>query len=632
MCGIAGIAGNRVGEHRDSVQRMLGALAHRGPDGSGLWVSPSDQCVFGHRRLAILDLSAAAAQPMCTPDDRFVLSYNGECYNYRDLRRELQAQGIHIHSSGDTEVLLHFLARRNREGLNSLNGMFALALWDERESRLLLARDPFGQKPLYWCAFEEGVLFASEVRAILASGLVARRLDPISLESFLCHGAVQGPDTLVSGVRLLPRGSTLVWQRGKQPVVTPYWQPPQEQRTSSPQEVRESFFAAVERHLISDVPTGVFLSGGVDSSAVAAAAARSVGAGVTSLSVVFPDQPRESEAEHARRMAQKAGTRHIEIPVTGADMLAILEQSLAGMDQPTIDAVNTYIVSRVARQAGLTVALSGLGGDELFGGYPSFSSVPRLVGLRRALGLVRRPAGWLLSNSSLFSRRWGKIADLLEAPPGVVPAYAVRRRLFSSRQVRALAPRLEAKGWLSGRNPERMRELEELVAGRALPDAVGHLELEWYMGQTLLRDSDVMGMACSLEIRCPFLDKDFAELVLAQPPRVREFKGVRKWLLIEALGDCLPEANWRRPKRGFTLPWQTWMLGPLRSSIEGELNGLGGLSSVFDRRRLAELWSRFQAAPEEIGWSRPWAFYVLGVYLRQHKLTLDKVDNWEGES
>ncbi|MHB1421803.1 MAG: asparagine synthase (glutamine-hydrolyzing) [Gemmataceae bacterium] len=631
MCGIAGIVGSRVGKHQDAVQRMLGALTHRGPDGSGLWVSPSEQCVLGHRRLAILDLSAAAAQPMCTPDRRFVLSYNGECYNYRDLRRQLHSQGVPIQSSGDTEVLLHLLARQHQEGLRSLNAMFALALWDEREGRLLLARDLFGQKPLYWCAFEDGLIFASEVRAILASGLVPRRLNLAGLRSYLCHGAVQGPDTIVSGVWLLPRASTLAWHREIQPVVASYWRTPQEQRPAALGEIRDGFFAAVERHLISDVPAGVFLSGGVDSSAAAAAAVRRAGSGVTSLSVVFPDQPEQSEAEHARRMAEMAGTRHIEVPVTGGDMLAMLEKSLASMDQPTIDAVNTYIVSRAARQAGLTVALSGLGGDELFGGYPSFSTVPHLLRLRRALGPVRRPAGWLLRTTSLFGRQWGKIADLLEAPPGVLPAYAVRRRLFSSRQVRALAPRFGAEKWLSGLDPARMADLQELVAGRALPDAVGHLELEWYMGQTLLRDSDVMGMACSLEIRCPFLDKDFAELVLAQPPQARMLKGVRKWLLIEALRDLLPEANWRRPKQGFALPMQTWMLGPLRQQVEDELSCLAAFPGLFDGGSLQELWSRFQAAPAEIGWSRPWGLFVLGAYLREHKLTPDGGEDQMGQ-
>lgn len=623
MCGIAGVVGNRVGMYRDAVQRMLGAMSHRGPDGSGVWVSPSGQCILGHRRLAILDLSAVAAQPMGTPDERFILSYNGECYNFRDLRRGLESQGVNFQSSGDTEVVLHLLTRRGWEGLSSLNGMFALALWDDLEGRLLLARDQFGQKPLYWAAFEDGFLFASEMRAILASGLVARRLNPAGLQSYLCHGAVQGPDTLVSGVWLLPRASTLVWQRERTPVVASYWQPPREKQHSTPDKIRDAFFAAVERHLVSDVPAGVFLSGGVDSSAVAAAATRRAGAGVTSLSVVFPDQPEQSEAEHARRMAKCAGTQHVEIPMTGADMLTMLKRALAGMDQPTVDGINTYIVSQAARQAGLTVALSGLGGDELFGGYPSFTAVPRLLRLRRAFAPIRRPAGWLLSAGSLFGRRWGKIADLMEAPPGMMPAYAVRRRLFSSRQVRALAPWFGNDGWLSGLSSGRMNELEELVAGRALPDAVGHLELEWYMGQTLLRDSDVMGMACSLEIRSPFLDRDFAELILTQPSEVRMPKGVRKWLLIETLKHSLPEANWRRPKQGFALPLQNWMLGSLRQHVEEEFSWLAGLPALFDGRRLEELWSRFKQAPEEIGWSRPWAVFVLGVYLRQHKLAPD---------
>jgi asparagine synthase (glutamine-hydrolysing) len=621
MCGIAGILATNAAEHSDAVQRMLRAVAHRGPDGSGQWASPSGRCLLGHRRLAILDLTAGAAQPMLTPTERFALSYNGECYNFRELRAKLTSAGETIHSSGDTEVVLHCLAQRGDVALTELNGMFALAFWDEQAGRLLLARDRFGQKPLYWIRFRDGVLFASEVRALLASGLVPRRLNPSALRSFLCHGSVQGPETLVADVQLLPRACALDCRLGREPKESIYWQPSRNKYPASTDELREVFLQAVQRHLISDVPTGVFLSGGVDSSAIAAAAGRAASGGVTSLAVVFPEQPEQSEAQYSRLVAQSAGTRHIEVPVADRDMLAMLDESLAAQDQPSIDGVNTYIVSKAARQAGLTVALSGIGGDELFGGYSSFEGTPRLLRMRRLLEPVRQPLGWLLRRGQLFDRRRSKIGDLLAAPRKLSAAYVVRRRLFSSHQVRALLPRTAGPGWLSGLPSQREAELDSLAAESDPADAIGNLELECYMGQTLLRDSDVMGMACSLEIRAPFLDKDFANLVLTQSASTRHRRHVRKWRLIEALGDLLPDVTWRRRKQGFTLPFETWLLRSLRERVGQELSTLTTCCSLFAGQRVQQLWDDFVHNPAAIGWSRPWALFLLGAYLNQHKLT-----------
>jgi asparagine synthase (glutamine-hydrolysing) len=621
MCGIAGIVASKAVEHRDAVLRMLAEMGHRGPDGSGCWESPTGECVLGHRRLAVLDLSECAHQPMTSPDDRFVLSYNGECYNFQELRRDLERRGEGFRSSGDTEVVLRALARNGDTALSRLNAMFALALWDDRDKRLVLARDRFGQKPLYWALFRDGLLFASEVRALLASGLVARRVSAAGVLGYLCYGAVQGPDTMVAGVSLLPRSSSLTVKVGQAPRVTVTSGPPGDKRPATPEELRDSFTAGVRRHLLSDVPIGVFLSGGVDSSAVVASACDHAAGGVRSLSVVFPDQPEESEAEHARRIARRAGTDHTEIPVTGSEMLTLLDRALAGMDQPSVDGINTYVVSQAARQAGLTVALSGLGGDELFGGYPSFTDVPRLVRARRLVAPARRPLRGLLASLAPRSRRWLKLLDLLDAPVGVVPVYLMRRKLFSSRQVHALAPAFTGGGWLSGLDAERESALVNLVQGQALPDAVALLELGVYLGQTLLRDTDAMGMACSLEIRSPFLDGEFADLALAQPPEVRLPRGgVRKWRLIGAFQDWLPEANWRRPKQGFGLPFETWLTGALRERVQEELDSLRYLAGLVDVGAVRDVWQRFQRAPASVGWSRPWALFVLCSYLHREKL------------
>jgi asparagine synthase (glutamine-hydrolysing) len=622
MCGIAGIVGSSSGEHREAVVRMMEAMGHRGPDGSGLWASPSGLCVLGHRRLAILDLSECADQPMLSPDGRFVLSYNGECYNFLELRKELEGRGVRFRSSGDTEVVLHALAHKGAMALERFNAMFALALWDEQEKRLLLARDRFGQKPLYWAPLGDGALFASEVRALLASGLVERRISKAGLRSFLCYGAVQGPDTIVAGVQLLPRATALELRAGQAPRSSVYWRPPREQRPVAAEDLRDAFTVAVKRHLVSDVPIGTFLSGGVDSSVVVASACREAKGAVKSLSVVFPDQPSHSEGEHARRMAQRAGSEHTEIPVTGSDLLSMLNQALDSLDQPTIDGMNTYIVSRVARQVGLTVALSGVGGDELFGGYSTFTDTLQLLRFRRTILPIRGLVQRLLKGAKPAKPLWSKLLDVLDAPARLAPVYLVRRKLFTSRWLRALVPTIRGEGWISGLDTEREAALEALAEGRPPSDAIAHLELEAYMGQTLLRDADVMGMACSLEIRAPFLDAEFAALALAQPPEVRlPQRGLRKWRLIEAFQDSLPEENWRRSKQGFGLPFDSWLQHELQERVTEVVDSVQHVPGLLDLGVVRNLWERFRNSPAQVGWSRPWALFVLCNYLRQHKLT-----------
>jgi asparagine synthase (glutamine-hydrolysing) len=623
MCGIAGIIGSASGEHRDAVVRMMAAMEHRGPDGSGLWISPSGQCVLGHRRLKILDLTQFADQPMVSSNGRFALSYNGECYNYPELRKQLEGQSVCLRSTGDTEVVLEVLARDGAAALERFNAMFALALWDEQERQLLLARDRFGQKPLYWTPFRDGFLFASEVRALLASGLVARRLNIVSVRSFLCYGAVQGPETIVAGVHLLPRATFLNLSVGQAPRQSVYWRPPNDQRPVSAPDLRDAFVAAVKRHLISDVPIGIFLSGGVDSSIITASACSAAKGEVKSLSVVFPDQPQQSEGEHARRIARRTGASHTEIPFTGRDMLSMLDHALERIDQPTIDAINTYIVSQAARQAGLTVALSGVGGDELFGGYSSFTDVPRGLKFRRLVAPIRPLLCRLLKRATPTSSYWSKILDILDGPARFMPLYLIRRKLFCSRPLYALMPSIGEKSWYSGLSAECETVLESLIEGRSPPDAVAQLELVAYMGQVLLRDADVMGMACSLEIRAPFLDAEFVASALAEPPEARlPRRGLRKWPLIEAFQDWVPEANWQRPKQGFGLPFEHWLLNELQQRVEEEVVSSAQASELFNVQTVRTLWERFQRFPNSVGWSRPWALFVLCHYLRQQKLSL----------
>lgn len=621
MCGIAGILGPGAGSKVDALRRMVAALQHRGPDAEGVHVASGGRCALGFRRLAILDLTPAGNQPMLSPDGRFALVYNGECYNFHELARGLKAETLT--STGDTAVVLATLARQAERALPRMNGMFALALWDEKEQSLLLARDRLGQKPLYWTCVGDHLLFASEVRALLASGEVDRHLHWPALVGYLSNGGVQGDETLVSGVRLLPRASFLRIEAGRAPgAPEAYWQPSTAKSDSSPMELGVAFGHAVERHLISDAPLGIFLSGGVDSTAVAAAAARRAGSAVETLSVVFPEAQDDPDREYSRRMAARIESRHHEIELPLAEAARMTSGALAAMDQPTFDGVNTYIVSHAARQAGLKVALSGLGGDELFGGYPAFRDVPRMMRIRSALGAVRHPAAGLLKLSGRTGRIGGKLADLMECPGGALDSYLVRRRLFSSSEISALIPSLRGDGWLSGQSRRRHRQLEEIVAKREIHDAVSLLELDVYMGQILLRDSDVMGMAHGLEIRLPFLDADFVERSLALDSLARRPSGTPKRRFVEAMGDLIPAEIRERRKRGFALPFEEWMLGPLRDQVADGLEWLGRSSGLWHAPSIAALWSRFLADPGGIGHNKPWALFAIARYLREHRLSL----------
>lgn len=623
MCGIAGIVGEGASEHREAVRRMMAAMEHRGPDGEGMYLSPSGRCVLGHRRLAILDLSEAAAQPMCSEDGRWAFTYNGECYNFPELRDALEAKGEVFRSSGDTEVVMRLLEREGEEALARLNGMFALALWDEREGRLLLGRDRYGQKPLYTVRLGRMLLFASELRALLASGLVSRRVNPAAVYGYLAYGSIQEPNTILWDARLLAPQGYLRWSVGGEHEEGKYWAPAREKRVLGPMELRESFVAAIERHLLSDAPLGLFLSGGIDSSAVAAAAARVAPEQVKTLSMVYPDQPEQSEAVYARAMADKAGTEHHEVPITGPQMLEELPTALAAMDQPTGDAINTYLVSMAARKVGLKVALSGLGGDELFGGYRSFRQVKKLLRLRRLVGPLGGSLASLLGDRMGFSLRGGKLQELALGPAEAVSAYLVSRRLFSSQQIESLAPSLAPYALHHGLPAGLFRELCLFARGRALQDAVGLLELRAYMAQTLLRDADIMGMSHSLEIRVPFLDTEFSSDVLALEARARTPVPYGKWRFVEAMGDWLPPEVTRRNKQGFTLPFATWMSRALVEEIPKGLRALATHCQAIREDVLFQIWTDFLRKPQKVGWFRPWTLYVLGAFLERHELSME---------
>ncbi|HYM70029.1 MAG TPA: asparagine synthase (glutamine-hydrolyzing) [bacterium] len=619
MCGICGVYQERGGDPNpleSTVARMAASLAHRGPDDEGVWADPAGRVALGNRRLAIIDLSPAGHQPMLAADGDVAVTYNGEIYNFQELRQELEREGRRFVGHSDTEVMLALYLRDGIEMVRRLRGMFAIALWDGRTRRLILARDRLGIKPLYYTRRDGQWLFASEIRAIRAVLPGSLPVDPIAVAAFLRLGSVPGPLTAFEGVHELPPATTLVLAEGEADgVLRSYWQVPvpdpgSGDAVASIGELRERLLDAVTRHLVSDRPVGVFLSGGLDSGAIVAAMREAGHARVRTFSITFPEAEFDEGAD-AARVAARYETEHTARTVSGQDLAADLDRIIGAMDQQTVDGVNTYYVSEVTRRSGTVVALSGLGGDELFGGYSSFRQLPKLLAWQRAAGRIpfMRP---LVASAlgAVRSPRSAKLREGLGLPPTVQSTYLVIRGLLSRDETSDLL------------RPGAVREASaHLDAAAALgafatdvPDdpvaATSVLELRGYMHNQLLRDTDVMSMAHSLEVRVPFLDHPLVEFAARLPGRLRVNGHPPKWLLLRALGDWLPPEV-GRSKRGFTFPIGEWLRGPLRRQVDETLSGGAG---VFRPDAVARLRARFEAGHSH--WSRLWALVVLARWLR----------------
>lgn len=627
MCGIAGWFEERPGRDEAPLAAMLRQMTPRGPDDEGREeISPraGGRLLLGSRRLAILDLTLAGHQPMQDLETGNWLVYNGEIFNFRELRDELKSRGCQFHSSCDTEVLLAGYRVWGEQVLERLRGMFAFALWDATRQTLLLVRDPLGVKPVYYHAAPGRFLFASELRSLLASGLVPRELDATGLDSFLKFGAVQEPVTLVRSVRLLPAGSLLRWHEGTFQVER-YWDLPRapeplngtgrkfEQRV---EEMRQALSDSIRLRLESDVPLGVFLSGGIDSTVVAALAAQHGGA-IQTFSVTFAEQ-QFAEGAKARSVANFLGTDHHELTLSEGDLLTTLPKALAAMDQPTVDGINTYFVSRATKQAGVTVALSGLGGDELFAGYRSFAWVPRMERAERWIPAWGRHLAGSMMDSRLFAgSRNHKLALWLRQEDGFPHPFYVSRLLLTPAQV----ARLLRPEWLLRVHfddyAEEFAAQQGFLASQDAVNRVSCLEVLVYLRNTLLRDADCMSMAHSLEVRVPLVDDIVAETALRMPGAWKLNGRQRKPMLVAAAGRPLPAEILTQPKRGFEFPWAQWMRGQLRPAIEDALREPGSsLEPVLHWQRVQESWQRFLAG--RLHWSRVWLFYVLRNWCERH--------------
>ena len=612
MCGIAA----HFNFQGPATPLNLQLIAHRGPDATGEWVSADRRFWLGNTRLAILDLSLAGAQPMVDSSTGNVIVVNGEIYNHHALRKELG--DADWRGTSDTETLLLGYARWGHRLLDRIKGMFAFVIYDHAQREFFVARDRLGIKPLYYAVDAGSFRLASEVKVLSEPGST---ITSASIGAYLQWGACPEDQLLYSGIHVLPAGHAMTIGFGEarfrraggrsspaQPSVNPasteyrppdpeiwrYW-PNQTRfnspRVAAPQKIRSLLETAVEQHLLSDVPVASFLSGGIDSSIVTALAAQRLGRNLKTFSVGF-DVAEFDESAIALEVAQRFGTTHQRLHLADEDCLQSVKEAVAHLDLPSVDAINTYIISRAAAQCGVKVALSGLGGDELFGGYPSFRDVPRLKRLGMLPRALRRALG-------------DRVADLPD-DAGICELAQWRRRFFTDAMLQA------------ANLPNETTPLECPVE---LPDDFSRIswaELSGYMRRVLLRDSDQMGMAVSLELRVPFLDHELVEYSLGLPAAEKKRYGGTKGLLIEACRDLLSPAIYERPKAGFALPMQKWMRGPLASFVED------GLREVVRRQLLpkdfvADAQNRFRT--DRLHWTRLWSIVVLGHFVRRTELS-----------
>jgi asparagine synthase (glutamine-hydrolysing) len=634
MCGIAGIIGRLDKPNRAALQRMSDAMIHRGPDASGTWVSAPDARGWGvllaHRRLSILDLSPAGAQPMVDPVTGHVVVFNGEIYNFGDLRQRLVAEGQEFRSSGDTAVMLRALGLHGPNAVSWLRGMFAFACWDPKQRRLLLARDPLGIKPLYIARASDpdagwSVAFASELRALLASKVMGTpHLDPQAVASSVWNGFVVGPGTAVKGIDLLWPGRLIELDgAGKELRQEDFWPIPD--RGPDPTMDEDGLAAVLQEslrlHLASDVPLAVFLSGGVDSSAMANLAQRAAESPIHTFTLAFEEQEL-SEGPIARRIAAAIGTEHHEVLLTEGHFVENLEAALDSLDQPTFDGLNAYYLSHAIRAAGFTVALSGTGGDELFGGYTSYRDLPVLQQWSRRTAWV--PRGLQVAAAKLASRllgrssesmppqtRWAKLPEMVRRGEDLLALYQLAYALFLPGFQRELLASGFAEALADGLSPAMRQRISAETRVRTPLSAISVMEQRLFLGERLLRDNDVASMVSSLEQRVPLVDQVLFESVDRLPDQARYQPLGRKAMLRRIGLRDLDPALFERPKSGFVLPFDRWIRRGLKDAMDQTLRdpqaiAPAGLNAVAVER----LWRAFLDGAPGMYWSRVWSVYV----------------------
>ncbi len=624
MCGIAGIFNLKNDTKHDApIRAMTGAMAHRGPDADGFFVD--EKAALGHRRLSIIDLSVGANQPLFDPTGRYALIFNGEVYNFQEVIPLLPDYPFRTKS--DSEVILAAYAKWGKNCLEHLNGMFAFVIYDKVAGTLFAARDRLGIKPFYYFMDGERFVFSSELRSLLASGLVPRRLDKTALRNYLIFQSVYAPFTILEGVfQLMPGECATVSASGMERET--YWHIEKPtladdvfDKKSTEKRVHELLSASIERRMIADVPLGAFLSGGIDSSAVVALMAQASERPVDTFTVSFAEKQFD-ESRFADTIAKKFNTRHTTIRLTPDDFLKSLPEAFEAIDSPSGDGFNTYVVSKATKNAGITVALSGLGGDELFAGYPYFNRFQKLHSARMLYLLlpkaIRHPLFSAARNVFSSNKKLGRLLETLQAPaPTIDEIYPIFRLVNSPKEANDILgtsdfPELIIQKLLRG----RQSDISTLPALSQYSVA----EMLGYTLNVLIKDTDQFSMASALEVREPFFDYKLVEYVLRVPDHLKLDKTSAKPLLVRSLGELLPASIVHRPKMGFVFPWKHWLLNDLRPFCEKYMENLAKYG-IFDRESVQRLWGEFlESKGERVSYVIIWQLVVLSHWLEKNKI------------
>ena len=617
MCGIAGIIHfDRTRAAADTIRRMTDCMSHRGPDADGFFIK--DNVALGHRRLSIIDLSEAANQPLTTRDNRFQLIFNGELYNFQTVRDKMSDH--QFRTTGDTEVLVEAYARWGVDCIHYFKGMFAFAIWDDIEKELLIVRDRMGVKPLYYFADNNYFVFASEIRSIVKSGLVEPQINKEALVDYLSFQSISSPHTLLKDIRQLEAGHYIRIKNGSVDIKQ-YWSVSDKEfdgdfhdKKKVHQRIRKLLSDAVETRLISDVPIGAFLSGGIDSSSVVGLMAEVSGNRPNTFNVSF-DEKDFDESVYAEMVAKKFNTVHQRILMKPTAMLDELENALNALDTPSGDGINTYVVSKAVKNAGLTVALSGIGGDELFAGYPFFKTFYRLQNNKRAwdnTAILRKMAAPVLSMQG--SSRNLKASELLKSESSEIEdMYSIFRRIFPRQEIRKILVDVQSE---STPLEKKLQELAGSIHSFPYLSQVSIAEYTGYTQQTLLKDTDQMAMAVSLEVREPFFDHELVKYVLNIPDSLK-YPVYSKSLLVESLNGLLPDEIVHRKKQGFTFPWNQWLKSELRTFCEKHIILLSH-REFMNGPALMQIWGEFLKGSKRIRWMDIWLFVVLSYWLEKN--------------
>lgn len=623
MCGINGIYQfSKRTFDAGKIEAMNAASAHRGPDAEGTYVD--DHVMLGHRRLSIVDPKSSSNQPFHSPDGRFVLIFNGEIYNYQEVRSKID--DYTFVTKGDTEVVLAAYRKFGVNCLRLFNGMFAFSVWDKEKKELFVARDRLGIKPLYYYRSDDEFLFSSSIKALLATDLIPRKLNDQALVDYLRYQTVHAPHTILEGVFMLMPGEYIVLNEENGASYRQYWSMTNDWEKASlsisevQQTVRQKLTESVERRLMADVPFGAFLSGGIDSSIIVALMSEQMDQKVDTFSVVFREDE-FSERKYAKEMADRYQTQHHEIELSVEEFRDLIPDALSFMEHPSGDGPNTYVVSKKTRESGVKMALSGLGGDELFGGYSVFNQIPSLQSKKWLSSFpyyARKPMASIYHGlkGSIESAKVSEVLKLQSFDMEYI--YQYYRQVLMDQQIQKLIPK---------------RKLPTNRALNIVHDQVGYdtpgwklpalsrisvAEIATYMQNVLLRDSDQMSMASGLELRVPFLDHELVSYVLGVNDKIKQPTTPKK-LLVDACSDLMPESIYNREKMGFVLPYEKWMKTELKSFCEEQLDVVKGISYI-SSVEVDRLWEKFQTGHKSVSWSRLWPLVVLGYWIRENEI------------